>query len=523
MADEKSKKSIFFVAKNAFFMMLGTLTSRILGLVREMVIAWCFGASYCLDAFWVAYTIPNTLRYLLAEGALSAAFVPVFSRVYHNKGVKEAVSLANNVLFFVIAVSLLLSVIGILFSFKIVSLLAPGFDERTYKVAVYLSKLVFPYIVFMSVASVIMGVLNSVGYFFVPAVSPAVSNVVVIVSVLVLSFYLKFGILGLVFGVMAGGFVQWFVQYLFALNRGLRLFPIPPQRDNPYLKEIWKTFLPYAFGASLSQMGIIVDRFLASFLAAGSISVLSYAFRLLQLPLGLFVVGISQAILPVLSVETSQQRFKEVFSDGIKLILLVSVPSALGLILLSKNIVHLLFFGGAFDEVALYGTTLSLILYSLGIPFMAVYFIVIRAFYARGDVVSPIKCTFCGVVLNGSLSFILMQFFSFGGIALATSIANAFSCVFSLRLLRWKRLPIPDKKWWLKFALLILFSFLPVFSAPLFADRITASGKLVEFSFIFVLIVLVLFLYLFLGNLFKIKEVEIVLFFITEKLSKKGE
>ncbi len=451
------------MVRGAISTMLGVATSRVLGLLREITIAFAFGSSWALDAFWVAYTVPNLLRYLLAEGALSASLVPVLSRLVHRGDREGALRVAGMAL----SLALLLSGASALaisaLSPLLTRALAPGFGLQPSALAQSLTVFLSPYLVFMSAGAVLMGLLNSTGHFFAPAASSAVSNLLVIALTLLLCVRMGLGIWGLAVAVMAGGLSQYLFQHLYALLRGMPVRPRLPRRDEG-LAEAAGRFLPYAAGNSLSQLGVVIDRFLASFLEEGSISTLSYAFRFLQLPLGLFAVGVAQAALPALSVSQGP-LFGETLRRAMGLSLFVSVPAAMGLLALSRPLMLTFFYGGAFGERELLGSSSALSLYALGIPATAVYFIATRAFYAAGRTKEPLICTALGLTSNFLLSAVLMQGLSFKGIALATSISSFLSAWTALRMLELEVLPAPS--WWGKLAA----SSLPPFLAVLAASR----------------------------------------------------
>lgn len=451
------------MVRGAISTMLGVATSRVLGLLREMTIAFAFGSSWALDAFWVAYTIPNLLRYLLAEGALSASLVPVLSRLVHRGDRDRALKVAGMALSLALIFSGASALAIALTSPALTRALAPGFGPHSSALAQKLTVFLSPYIVFMSAGAVLMGLLNSAGHFFAPAASSAVSNLLVIALTLVLCVRMGFGIWGLALAVMAGGLSQYLFQHLYAVLKGMPVRPALPRREGELLEAAGR-FLPYAAGNSLSQLGVVIDRFLASFLEEGSISTLGYAFRFLQLPLGLFAVGVAQAALPALSVSEGP-LFAETLRRAMGLSLFVSIPAAMGLLALSKPLMLAFFYGGAFGERELWGSSSALSLYALGIPATAVYFIATRAFYAAGRTKEPLICTALGLSSNFVLSALLMRGLSFRGIALATSISAFLSAWMALRMLGGKALP--GLPWWGKLAA----SSVPPFLAILLASR----------------------------------------------------
>jgi len=408
---------------NALRMTVGTLASRVLGLVREMITAAVFGVTRQLDSFYVAYTLANLARQLLAEGALSAAFVPVFTRVLRDRGMDRAARLARQASAVLIGCTLVAVILGILSSGQLVSLMAPGFspEERAYTARV--TAALFPFLFFMSTAALAMGVLNSLDRFFVPAVAPALSNLVFILSVWV--WYPKVTVWHLVAAVMMGGASQMALQWVWSYRCGVPLAPERPDLEDPDLKRMLKLFLPYAAGLSLNQLNPVISRMLASFLESGAISALNYADRVLQLPLGLFVVATSQAVLPMLSRIDPEDvaSFRDFLRDALRFNLLVVLPVSVGLVLFARPTVHLLFYRGAFGPWALEATSGALRMYGLGLVFMSCNSVIMRALYARGMARAAMGVTGVTVVSNLVLGAVLMRFMSYSGLALGTSLA----------------------------------------------------------------------------------------------------
>lgn len=427
------------MVRHSLRMMAGTFLSRILGLAREVLTAALFGATRQLDAFLVAYTLANLSRRLLAEGALSAAFVPEFSRSLEKEGPEAARSLARQTLAVLLAATGVVTVAGILAAPLLVRIMAPGFNPEGASTAVYLTRLMFPFLVFISVAALAMGVLNSMDCFFVPAIAPALSNVVFIAFLAIVT--LSLGVRGLAYAVLLGGISQMVLQWLWSAKKGFVLLPAMPRRDNEALSRAMKLFLPYAAGLSLNQLIPLISRLLGSFLQEGAISVLNYADRVLQLPMGLFVIAISQAILPQLSrqILAGEEDFFKGVREALRFGLFMVLPVALGMALFSGEIVHLLFFRGAFGEWAWRGTAGALTMYSFGLPGMACSTILLRALYARGLPREAMAVTAFSVVANVVFSLLLIKPLQINGLALASSLAFSGTAVLAWRLLPGER------------------------------------------------------------------------------------
>ncbi|MCX7828362.1 MAG: murein biosynthesis integral membrane protein MurJ [Thermanaerothrix sp.] len=411
------------MVRNALRMTVGTLASRVLGLVREMITAAVFGATRQLDAFYVAYTLANLARQLLAEGALSAAFVPVFSRVLKDRGPKEAERLARQASAVLLLGTLLVVLLGMAGAGWLVRIMAPGFSPEDRLIASRLTAALFPFLMFMSMGALAMGVLNSLDRFFVPAVAPALSNLVFIL--LVWSFYPKVTVWHVVAAVFMGGFSQMLLQWVWCYRCGVPLSPSRPDRADPELRRMMRLFLPYAAGLSLNQLNPVISRFLASYLEGGAISALNYADRVLQLPLGLFVVAIAQAVLPALSrlEPWDREGFSVFLRDSLRFNLFAVLPVSLGLVMFARPVTHLIFFRGAFGQWALSATSGALRMYGVGLAFMSCNAIVMRALYARGMAKGAMWVTAVTVLCNLLFGYLLMARFSYSGLALGTSLA----------------------------------------------------------------------------------------------------
>ena len=427
--------------RHAVMMMIGTLLSRVLGLAREILVAAFFGATRSMDAFNVAYTLSNLARQLLAEGALSAAFVPVFSQAL-TKSREKAIALARGTMTVLLFVTCVVVTLGIFAAPALVKIMAPGFDSSSHELAVGLTRYMFPFLIFISLEALTMGELNSLGSFFIPALSPAFSNLVFIITAPF--FAAKFGVYGLALSVLCGGFAHFITQWLWGFKMKAVLYPTKPNLNDPDLKLVMKLFLPYAAGLSLNQVNPVISRMLGSFLQEGSISVLNYSNRILQLPLGLFVIAISQAVLPQLSRAKDDDEFIETLSDAIRFALFVVIPASLGLIEISNEFVHLVFVRGEFNTWAWGATSSCLALSMLGLPGMACSTVIMRALYALSMPKEAFKVTGFSVLSTAAFSLILVYPFGYNGLALAPGIAFTLSGMLGLYFVR-KRIGRPLK------------------------------------------------------------------------------
>lgn len=429
------------ILKSAFVMSIATFFSRIAGLVREQVFAYFFGAGMWADAFNVAFRIPNLLRDLFAEGAMSSAFVPVFNDVYVKKGKDEAFKVASMTMNALFLITLIIIIIGIILSNEIVILLAKEFKNYSlekFNVTVIMTQIMFPFLTFISLAAVTMGILNSFGYFFVPAIAPVFLNLAMIVSNFTLCPLLeKFGfksIIGIAIGTLFGGVLQWLVQFFYLLKLGYKHSFII-NFYNEYMIKILKLLLPGTIGLAATQLNIVINTILATSQGNGAVSWLYYAFRLMQLPLGLFGVSIAQATLPTFSKAYSENKpsvMSKTVENSIKLTAFINIISASILISLSEPIIKLLFEYGNFTSLDTINTAKALSAYSLGLIGYSGVKVVAPLFYVFGKTKIPITISILSVVLNIILNLILIKPFSFVGLALSSAVSSFFNLGFLL-------------------------------------------------------------------------------------------
>lgn len=418
------------VVKTAGVIGAATFLSRVLGFVRDMVVARAFGASYVADAFYVAYRIPSLLRELFAEGSMSAAFVPVFTQTLTTDSREEARRLARAAFSVILVVVTTVTVLGIAFAPWLVAVIAPGFgdDPRQAELTTDLTRIMFPYLLWISLAALAMGVLNSVRAFAAPAFSPALFNLAIIAAVFALAPFLNEPVLAVACGVFIGGLAQLLVQLPSLRRAGMGLGWLW-QPDHPGLKRMGRLLVPTLVGLSVSQVNIFINTLLASYLAQGSVTFLYYAMRLVQFPLGVFGVALSTALLPTLSTHATKQdvvALRETMAFGLRLILFITIPAMIGLIALRTPIIHVLFQHGKFVAADTAGTAAAVLGYTVGLWAFAGVRVVVPVFYARQDTRTPVLVAAAAVLVNIGLSLVLMGPLGHGGLALATAIA---SCV----------------------------------------------------------------------------------------------
>jgi len=403
-----------------------TFSSRILGFIRDMVLARLFGATPAADAFFVAYRVPNLLRELFAEGSMSSAVIPVFTEYHAFRAKREAWELASAMFTTLLTIVTLITLLGILAAPGIVWLLAPGFHDDPTQLAMttLLTRIMFPYLLFISLAALAMGVLNSLRAFAAPALSPVFFNVFIIGCALFLSPTLPEPILGVAIGVVAGGAAQFAMQLPGLSLRGM-LFGVRFEPGHPGVRRIGALMVPSLLGLSVTQVNITVSTILASFFAGGP-TYLFYGMRLIQFPLGIFGVALATAILPTLSAQAARGALDELRATlgfGLRMILFIILPAMLGLILLRQPIVHLFFEHGSFTPADTAATALAVLCYAVGLWAFAGVRIIVAAFYSLQDTRTPALAAVGAVLANLLLSLLLMESFQHAGLALATALA----------------------------------------------------------------------------------------------------
>lgn len=417
-----------------------TLLSRIFGFLRDVVIAGYFGAGLGSDAFFVAFRIPNLLRRLFAEGSLSIAFIPVFTEYLTNKGKDEAFKLAGSAILLLSIILTMLALVGILLSPLIVRIIAPGFAGSPEKLSltITLTRIMFPYIFFIGMVALCMGILNVLGHFAAPALAPVFLNLAMIGGVFFISPHLSEPITGLAIGVIIGGVLQLFLQIPFIIRKGV-FFWKKTRIYHAGLKKVGLLMLPTVFGAAVYQINILVGTLLASLLPEGSVSYLYYADRLVQFPLGIFAIATATAVLPSLSRQAAAEDFagvRETFAHAMNLVFFITIPSMVGLIILREPIISLLFKRGAFDAETTRLTAVALLYYGMGLWAFSAVRIVVSTFYALQDTKTPVRMAVVSVIANIVLGVLLMGPMGHGGLALSTSLASMLNLVLLIRALR---------------------------------------------------------------------------------------
>lgn len=430
-----------------------TFISRILGFLRDMIVAHVFGATGMTDAFFVAFKIPNFMRRLFAEGAFSQAFVPVLAEYKEQRDHQSLQTFVGHVSGTLGGILFAISLLGIIAAPLLIMLFSPGFpqDGTRFDLASHMLRITFPYIFFISLTALAGGVLNTHNRFAGPAFTPVFLNLAMIAAALWLAPHMAQPIVALAWGVFIGGILQLLFQYPF-----LRHINLVPRfkwgwRD-PGVQRVLKLMLPAIFGVSVVQIGLLVDTIFASFLVKGSISWLYNSERLMMFPLGVFGVALSTVVLPHLSKKFANKAevdYSRSMNWAIQSVLFLGVPAAIGLIMLSGPLLTTLFNYGQFNQFDVRMTMQSLIAYSLGVPFMMLVKVLASGFYARQNIKTPVKIAVVALLVNIVMNFILIGPLKHAGLALASSIAALTNSSFLLVFLVRSHILRFEKSWWM--------------------------------------------------------------------------
>ncbi|MDD4957248.1 MAG: murein biosynthesis integral membrane protein MurJ [Candidatus Omnitrophica bacterium] len=427
-----------------------TTASRILGFIRDIMLARFFGTNIFAQAFVVAFRLPNMLRDMVGEGATDAAIVPILTEYRHTRPEKEYWEAARVILNLMLMVLITLSVLGVLFSPVLVRLIAPGFvvTPEKFRITVDLTRWLFPYILFLGLVAYCKGVLSSFNYFTTPAFSPVILNMAMITSLVFLCPV--YGVKGIVAGVLGGGVLEVLIQVPPLVKRGFRLEGVF-RIAHPIASRIGKLLLPRALGTAVYQMSVFVDTILASLssvVGAGGVAALYYSNRLVQLPLAVFGISLATAVLPRLSREAATRdmnAFRDTVAFSLRTVFTIMMPAIFGLMILAEPMMRILFQRGEFTAYSTGITSAALFYYSFGLFAYAGIKILVSAYYSMGDTKTPVKTASVSLLVNIVLNLILMWPLKIGGLALATSIA-AITNFIILYILLARRIGDPGTK-----------------------------------------------------------------------------
>lgn len=440
---------------------LFTMISRLLGFVRDMAVARAFGASPLMDAFLVAFKIPNFMRRLFAEGAFSQAFVPILSEYQEKKSPEALLDFLGVICGTLSSILIAVVVIVELTTPLWIRVFAPGFevDGVRYLSATYMLRWTFPYLALISITAFTSAVLNAHSKFAVPAATPIFLNVTMIAFVLWVCPQVDIPIYALAMSVFVAGIIQCVFQWPFLVRLGLMFRPRVNWRDSE-VKRLLKQMVPALFGVSIAQINLLFDTLFASFLPVGSIGWLYYSDRLMNFPLGVFGVAIATVILPHLSracASNDAKQYEQSVDWAIKSILLIGIPSAVGLMLLANPLLIVLFNYGHFGLNDVHQSSYSLVAFCLGIPAFMLVKVLASAFYAKQDIKTPVRIGAFAMVTNVVLNLLFIQPFQHMGLALATSIAGYINVLLLLAYLR-KNQWYTFQRSWFKFLIHLVLS-----------------------------------------------------------------
>ncbi len=428
-----------------------TMISRVLGFIRDIVIARFFGASEATDAFFVAFKIPNFMRRLFAEGAFSQAFVPVLSEYKETKSTEALKELIGKTAGTLATTLFFITLLGVIGAPVLIYMFAPGFDSQgtRHDLAVEMLRLTFPYLFFISLTAMAGGVLNTFGKFAIPAITPVLLNLSFLAAIFWLSPLLERPVMALAWAVLLAGVAQLAFQFPYLKKLGL-MPALSFDRHYEGVKKIMNLMLPALFGVSVTQINLLVDTLLASFLVAGSVSWLYFSDRLVEFPLGIFGIALATVILPNLSKSYSAGRMEDFsvsLDSGLRWVVLLGLPAAAGLFFLAQAMLTTLFQYDAFTVNDVENASLSLMAYSIGLPAFILVKVLVPAFTSRQDMRTPVKIGMIAVASNMVMSVVLVYFLQHAGLALATALAAFVNAGLLLRTLFKSKVFKPQKGW----------------------------------------------------------------------------
>ncbi len=425
------KTSTAGVATAAGIIMLANILSRILGFVREMVVTKIFGRTGVTDAFYSAFAIPDLMYRLLIGGALSAAFIPVFTSYLAKDEEEEAWKVASTFINVVVFLLFLMMISGVIFADKLAPLVAYAFEGEQRDLLIYLMRIMFPAVFFTALAGLGRGILESYRYFTGPAFGPIIYNIAIISG----AYFLGpvFGISGMAAGVVVGAIGNMLLQLMIILKK-VNGYRFTITLKHPGIQKMLILMIPSVLGLSVTQINLIINQNLASGLNPGDITALRLANRLMELPVGIFVTAISTALFPTMTrlvAKGEMDEFKEILIRGLRTILFIMVPAAVGLVVLRVPIIRLLFERGEFTSSDTQATAFALLFYAIGIAGLAGVQLIVRAFYSLQDTITPLKVGIITVLLNVGLNLLFLNYthLQHGGLALAYSISSTFNAL----------------------------------------------------------------------------------------------
>lgn len=470
--------------RSGLLVMIITMVSRVLGLVRAGIIAYYFGASAMTDAFFSAFKISNFFRQLLGEGALGSSFIPLYNERVESEGEENSKQFIYSILNLLFVFSIIVTILMIIFSQGIIDGIVSGFPDETKIIASRLLKIMSVYFVFISLSGMVCAILNNFKQFAVPASTSIFFNLAIILASMY--FGKTYGIDALAYGVVIGGLFQ-FLVVLPAFFKIMKGYSFKIDWKDPYLKKIFIMICPMLIGIVARQVNTIVDQMFASYLAEGGVSALENATRLYLLPVGVFGVSISTVIFPALSKAMSKNDLDGATDNiikGLNILLFLIIPSTAVLTFYAPEVIRLTLSYGKFDEEAVRVTSQALLYYSLGLYFYTAIYLMTRAFYSVKNSKYPVKFSIISIVINIVLNFLLIKSMAYRGLALSTSIASGVNFFLLLIVFRRKYINFSLKKSYIFFIKTFIITAIALIASYKIDNTII---KLVVFSAVYML------------------------------------
>lgn len=428
-----------------------TFISRVLGFVRDTLMASAFGAGVVTDAFYIAFRLPNLLRRIFAEGAFSQAFVPILAEYKNRQSIYETKSFIADISGLLSLILIIFTALGIIFSGAIILITAPGFssDPTKFMLAATLLKITFPYILFISLTSLVGSILNTWGIFAITAFTPTILNICWIIAILFLRHYFAQPIIAIAWGVFIGGFLQLLFQLPSLKKIGMLTWPRLNFKDKA-VKRVLVLMIPAIFATSISQISIIINTIFASFLPNGSISWMNFADRIMEFPTGILGVALGTILLPNLSKHASDKNselFSKTLDWGARLCLLLALPATIGLAIIAKQLTMTLFMHGKFTMFDAIMTERALIAYSVGLLGLILVKVFAPGFYANQNIMTPVKIAIFSLICTQIMNIIFVGPFKHAGLALAISLGACINAGNLCYQLIKKGIYQPQKGW----------------------------------------------------------------------------
>ncbi|QJC36640.1 murein biosynthesis integral membrane protein MurJ [Enterobacteriaceae endosymbiont of Donacia simplex] len=487
-----------------------TLFSRLLGFLRDSLIAKVFGAGVYSDSFFIAFKVPNLLRRIFAEGAFSQAFTPILAEYKNKRSKNDTKNFIASTLGILIIILSIIVIIGILFSSLIISIIAPGFVNTDYKLklTVKILKMTFPYILLISLSSLASSILNIWKNFFVPAVTPILLNISMILLIIIFPNMLEPSILILAWAVLIGGLSQIFYQLIYLKKINMLIFPHFKNFDQG-VSRVFKKMGTAIIGVAATQISLLINSALSSFLITGSITWIYYADRLMELPVGMFGIALTIVLLPALTdafTQNKEKEYNQLMDIGLRLCFLLIIPSSLILVFLSRPLLISLFQYGAFTYFDVLMTAVNIIIYSVGLIFIIIAKVLAIGFYARQDVKTPVKINIIVLIITQCLSPFFIFFLHHIGFPISICFAAFLNVILLFNKLVKKNIYKPELGWsnflFRIMIITIILSIVLLFISNIISEKwlILSSFKIRMFyllsicSIIFILYIFMLFL-----------------------------